>query len=95
MLEFISGNSSTYPCVHFAQDKETVLILAAQKGYTEIVRILLRNGAQVNLTDRVRRTSIDASFYQPDRDKESERSLILCINFHRSQRSLHVLSFLS
>ena len=38
----------------FTQDGTTPLIIASQNGYSDIVNILIRNGASVNMTKKVR-----------------------------------------
>ena len=50
--------------VTLLQDGATALILAAQNGYTEIVKTLVEGGANVNYTVEVRYGTVCACMYK-------------------------------
>jgi len=45
--------TSTLVCQYIVQNKETALTQAAYKGHTEIARLLIEAGANINLQDQV------------------------------------------
>ena len=51
-------NSISFPCV---QSGHTALIIASLRGYMEIVRLLLQEGANVSLCNKVCTTNIKQS----------------------------------
>ena len=50
----ITAHSSLHVIVPLTQTGATPLFIASQKGHTDIVNILIRNGACVNMAKKVR-----------------------------------------
>ena len=56
MTDDVTVHSSLHVTIPLTQDGTTPLYIASQNGHSDVVNILLRNGADINLAKKVCRT---------------------------------------
>lgn len=72
-----NGRYSNIDCKYYSFNGGSPLMIACYFGYYEIVKILIKNGANVNFTDNDNRTPIYNAVIQPSRKCKKKDTLIM------------------